>query len=998
MAVSLVAITPRQSVGFVLLLAFATVRSDVRADGVQVVVEPDAAPAVRLAGSELGSYLRQLYPAARDRRVRLTANLPTPDSFAITTNQDEAVIAGGGPRGVMHGVYALLEKLGCGFYLSGDRLPPPRAAGLSFKDWPMADRPLVADRLVFNWHNFLSGCSTWNLADWQRWTARSQKMGFNAIMVHAYGNNPMVRFTFNGKTKPVGYLSTTARGRDWSTMHVNDVRRLWGGGVFPAPLFGADAAQGAEGERVEAARQLMQGVFAHASQRGMNVFFANDVDTISANPQELIRTLPEAARLVTRVQGEPFWLANPDTPEGYRYYRTQVQALLADYPQITCLVVWFRNGGTPWIDLQPAEMPAGWREEYQAALAGNPALARSWRPHSMFAIGKLVRAFERALKDLGHERIRLAAGTWNFDFLPAADRFFPPRLTVIGLDYGVLHDASQLATAEKRRALAAIGARRPLIPVIWAHHDDGHYIGRPYTPFADFHSKLVEAKADGFGIIHWTTRPLDLYFTSHARQVWGRTRNQPLRTTCDEMAARLLGEARLGGYLERWVTDAPRFARETGDRFIDRTLTDIDVLVAGCRDRAALLGAAGGDDVGYYRGLEEFIASFHRTHGQFQTAEALWKKGNLDAARTALAECRPERVIEQFARVSSTGGISRGEQGLIVSLNTRWLPHHVRLRQALGLEPIRYHFGPTSHDPLAQAPGRFTFHFTPDQQMWQTLGERETGCDPFVVSAAQRSGNEICATGIEIAKPFRLTLAPILGLDPLRQAKPPGLPAGDYRVRLLLFDPTSTAAGQRVFDVNIDTPAATAGPVRYRFEPTRARILRLVCNGNSENDWNSIVEVTSPAFAARPVVRASAAVEGHEAARAVDGRADTRWAARGEGSWLQMELQSGVALDQLAITWHEGDRRRYRVEFQVSDDGHTWRKLTPRTAAAPPAVTARVDLFTRAGGPRRVVELTYPVRLNSRGVVEVRLTPVVGKALLSAAVLEPMRTEERRQR
>ena len=75
-----------------------------------------------------------------------------------------------------------------------------------------ADKPLVNERIVFNWHNFLSGCSTWNLADWNRWTDDAQQLGYNAIMVHAYGNNPMVSFTFNGKTKPVGYLSTTVKG------------------------------------------------------------------------------------------------------------------------------------------------------------------------------------------------------------------------------------------------------------------------------------------------------------------------------------------------------------------------------------------------------------------------------------------------------------------------------------------------------------------------------------------------------------------------------------------------------------------------------------------------------------------------------------------------------------------------------------------------------------------------------------------------------------------
>ena len=53
--------------------------------------------------------------------------------------------------------------------------------------------------------------------------------------------------------------------------------------------------------------------------------------------------------------------------------------------------------------------------------------------------------------------------------------------------------------------------------------------------------ELTDAQASGFGIIHWTTRPLDLFFTSHAKQVWQSSQDEPLRTTCDEMAARSFG-------------------------------------------------------------------------------------------------------------------------------------------------------------------------------------------------------------------------------------------------------------------------------------------------------------------------------------------------------------------------------------------------------------------------------------------------------------------------
>ena len=119
--------------------------------------------------------------------------------------------------------------------------------------------------MVFNWHNFLSGCSTWRLEDWERWIQQSQKMGYNAVMVHAYGNNPMAGFSFQGQQKPVGYLSSTRIGRDWSTNHVNDVRRLHGGTVFDEPVFGCDAAiDGTDLQRTRAAQELMQRVFAEA--------------------------------------------------------------------------------------------------------------------------------------------------------------------------------------------------------------------------------------------------------------------------------------------------------------------------------------------------------------------------------------------------------------------------------------------------------------------------------------------------------------------------------------------------------------------------------------------------------------------------------------------------------------------------------------------------------------------------------------------------------------
>ncbi len=826
---------------------------------VPVVVSPDAPPAVAVAAEDLSRCLNQIYPRETfplahalpktgmavlmgtwaDQQVRTRAGEAppaAPESYVVRAVREEGrqlgIIAGADARGAAYGAYALLEKLGCGFYLSGDVMPPARTEPFSFGDWALENAPLARERLVFDWHNFLSGCSTWNLSDWQRWTAQAQKMGFNAIMVHAYGNNPMANFSFHGIRKPAGYLSTTVKGRDWNTMHVNDVRRLFGGEVFDQPAFGAEAALVPDEQRVSAAQSLMRQVFAGAAQRQMGVYFAVDVDTPSANPQELVLTLPESARFQVNLAtsatpgGPPdrIWVPNPDTPEGYAYYRAEVEGLAKAYPQITRLVVWFRRDHpTPLMHLQAADLPAAWQKEFAAEMKRTPDAEQFWRAPSLFAIGKIVRAFDRALKESGANRISLAAGMFPFDFFPAADRFFPPGVPLIGLDYEVLNEKPQLGTEARRAFVREVGAHRPVIPIVWSQHDDGHYLGRPYTPLPEFASKLQDAKAAGFGIIHWTTRPLDLYFANLGKQVWKSTKDQPLSQTCRDFAASCFGAKNreiMGSYLDAWITSAPQFARQTSDFFINTQITNIAEVIAGCRERLTMIDQASrsgltpkqSQRLDYQRGLEEFIAAFYQAHGYFQNAQDLLEKGDLGGARNAIAACHPEKVIEQFARFSSIGGITRGEQGLVVTMNTRWLTHIVCCRQALGLEPVRINFAPTSHDPLAQSPGIYTFHFDSNHDLWETWGAQETGASVFSLpssitpaldNSAPAVWREIARAGIEIDKPLTLALRPLMARDSRAQRKTVPLLPGQYRLRLLVLDPDSTAPGQRVFEVKL---------------------------------------------------------------------------------------------------------------------------------------------------------------------------------------------------
>ncbi len=696
---------------------------------VAVVIPPTAHPVEKLAAAELTAYLSRIYPAEKfaitDRQpssgpsIAFVRRAGDPESFSVKSAGGKAVIASGGPRGALFAVYTLLEKLGCGFYLSYETMPPVRQGRVRFDDWELNDSPLFGDRIVFNWHNFLSSASTWEFEDWQRYIDNSVRMRFNDLMVHAYGNNPMFTFRFGGMTKPVGYLATTRAGRDWGTQHVNDVRRLIGGELFSEPVFGASIAKVEESRRADAARELMQRAFSHATQRGMGITFALDVDTESANPQEMIATLPASARITSG----KYQLANPDTPEGYAFYKAQTDQLLAAYPQITRLAVWFRNNNTPWTAIRLEEFPAAWKLEFKGDSADAP----------MFAIGKLVRAFGRALKESGHGSIELAAGSWRLDFLKSADLYLPHEATLLPLDWLTIID-----TAAGQRALRAVRSGRKLVPIVWAHHDDRTYIGRPYTPYVNFSTMLQNSRSSGFGIIHWTTRPLDLYFKSTIAQTWSATRDLPLEDTCEAMAVRTFGEAaRQPGrdYLFSWVTEGPMFGRETTDRFMDVPLVDPAAHMKKSRMRSEILSRIdraalppeGRDRLEYFKNYEDFIYSFFQTHTSWERAQTHLKAGDYEKARAELQRAQPGDAIRSYVRAIGSGAITSGEKALVISLNLRWLPYFASALQAVGLEPVRLRIGKVEQEPLAQGPGHNTFHFDQQGRVWRVFDRQSLG-------------------------------------------------------------------------------------------------------------------------------------------------------------------------------------------------------------------------------------------------------------------------------
>ena len=153
------------------------------------------------------------------------------------------------------------------------------------------------------------------------------------------------------------------------------------------------------------------------------------------------------------------------------------------------------------------------------------------------------------------------------------------------------------------------------------------------------------------------------------------------------------------------------------------------------------------------------------------------KSNAIAEARQALSLCKPEEVLEQYARMAARLGVTSGEKGLLLSMNLRWLPYIVSQRQALGLDSIRVKFEPTEHELLAQQPGIYTFFIDRDHRLWLGWGEKETG---LPVSAQSATPEELRESSVEVDKALSMRLRCMMGESLLE---------GNYDVKLLFLPP-----------------------------------------------------------------------------------------------------------------------------------------------------------------------------------------------------------------
>jgi len=692
---------------FSIILVLLSACSNASSTNIYVIVKEDSNESrIDFAAGELASFLQNIYP---DDRFVVKTEVPEHGDYILLgtvsgfspiqpfVNADDVsvagsfivkntthdgrqlgIICGNDSRGLMDGVYSLLEqKLGYGFYLSYNAKENVDTGNFSFEKWDLQAAPTVKERITFNWHNFISGCTAWNYEDWKHWVLQSARMRYTGVMIHTYGWSPLTQFVFNGQVKKVEYIQNTRNGDHWGVAHTHDVRDLVGGEIFESegPVFGAETGKiGFNGvtmeNRVQKAKELMKKVSLYARDSvGMDFIFAWDVDTKDCNHQEQILTLDPVDRFLENESG--YWLARPDTEKGYAFYKAQVEMLISDYPGISEIALWYRHSPhtdnkdmTPvWNWLDRDELPAAWQIEYDEA----PGSAKNWAGPGMLGISKIADAFRKALIELGQDHIKLAYGSWWFnderhhELFNASNEFFDPSLRAYPLDYDMAFSGSELFRSKLRNT----GEKRELTVIEWAHHDDGKYCGRPYTPPENFSKLLLdEAHASGFGVIHWTTRPLDIFFKNLQYQVWSNTLNQNLEESCGHMALDFFGRDAapvMEQYLKSWMAEAPQFNRETSPVFAFH-IDNVDEVVNGVHNRLKILDSVYQDKLSpvalkrwnYFKGHEEWIKLFHEAHVSNDPQ-------------------KQRDAILKYVEKITVDGLTRGEMGLLIQHNLKWL-------------------------------------------------------------------------------------------------------------------------------------------------------------------------------------------------------------------------------------------------------------------------------------------------------------------------------------
>jgi len=155
---------------------------------------------------------------------------------------------------------------------------------------------------------------------------------------------------------------------------------------------------------------------------------------------------------------------------------------------------------------------------------------------------------------------------------------------------------------------------------------------------------------------------------------------------------------------------------------------------------------------------------------------------------------------------------------------------------------------------------------------------------------------------------------------------------------------------------------------KYVIPTTSARYVKIIVNGNTQNDYASMTEVklqtttsstqpqeTQCSPATLSGVKASGSQTSFPPSNVKDNNLQTRWSNSGIGSWIQLDLGSSKNICSVNIAWYKGDERQNSFIISTSKDGSTFTKVLEKKSSG---TTLNLEKYVLSNANGRYIKIT----------------------------------------
>jgi hypothetical protein len=547
------------------------------------------------------------------------------------------------------------------------------------------------------WHNFLSGPTAWNRDDYERYLDRMRELRLNFVGFHCYTGGaeryapyvePMIRIEYRDVVPTASFDTSLTARWGYRPLAVRDFA-FGTAGKFPLPAgaraFGADCAILARGneDRYRRAQDLMRQVLDMAHARGIQMAMGFE---FGIHPPELASIVPPDSWIRGAM------LPDPTHPASIEILHATIDDILRAYPGLDWIWLWLHEHT---MFIQAATLSGDFRKLYdQEAQLFEGSGQEDAKFTGVWSLAYIRAAYAHIRQRA--PQVKIALGGWGGGgqlpaILTGLDRALPRDIvfTCLNPNQGWAPQPDFMAQIAKNRAVWAIP---------WLEGDRQLWHLQPRVKLLRDHVKLADTQdLAGVVAIHWRTRETRLNLDTFARFAAAPKLETTVETVYQEDCSRQFGEEagrQLASILaqmdtERWLDPPnseeyfpyhPRWGRV--DTKLRQRLSDVIELVE--KLKAQTKGTEYQANLAWLHANLQFTLLLDDVGRKIEPAYELknrWLTGKIDKAGLAQDAKRAKAdldsaPIEELLKTYAAHATSRGELGVLSSLNQKlWLQH-----------------------------------------------------------------------------------------------------------------------------------------------------------------------------------------------------------------------------------------------------------------------------------------------------------------------------------